>query len=100
IVANREKICRITGKFQETTAVNKPKTLAEFKEKAQGQMEIEELRQARKVEKSNNIKGNSKSKKPNTNNNNRETKKFFNQHPNMKHTHNSTLRRKTSSRRP
>ncbi|MED6210009.1 hypothetical protein PIB30_060056 [Stylosanthes scabra] len=33
-------------KFQEIIAVNKPKTLAEFREKAQGQMEIEELRQA------------------------------------------------------
>ncbi|XP_016191946.1 uncharacterized protein LOC107632810 [Arachis ipaensis] len=31
------------GKFQETIAVTKMKTLAEFREKADGQMEIEEL---------------------------------------------------------
>ncbi|XP_072084713.1 uncharacterized protein [Arachis hypogaea] len=40
------------GKFQETIAVAKPKTLAEFREKAKGQIDIEELRQARKAEKS------------------------------------------------
>ncbi|XP_052114525.1 uncharacterized protein LOC127745613 [Arachis duranensis] len=39
-------------KFQETITVAKPKTLAEFREKAKGQMEIEELRQARNSEKS------------------------------------------------
>ncbi|XP_072087390.1 uncharacterized protein [Arachis hypogaea] len=39
------------GKFQETIAVAKPKTLAEFREKARGQIDIEELRQARKSEK-------------------------------------------------
>ncbi|XP_016185024.1 uncharacterized protein LOC107626644 [Arachis ipaensis] len=39
------------GKFQETIAVAKPKTLAEFREKAKGQIDIEELRQARKSEK-------------------------------------------------
>nr|XP_025616499.1 uncharacterized protein LOC112708784 [Arachis hypogaea] len=40
------------GKFQETIAVAKPKTLAEFREKAKGQIDIEELRQARKSERS------------------------------------------------
>ncbi|XP_072056251.1 uncharacterized protein [Arachis hypogaea] len=40
------------GKFQETIAVAKPKTLAEFREKAKGQIDIEELRQARKSDKS------------------------------------------------
>ncbi|XP_057719971.1 uncharacterized protein LOC130934409 [Arachis stenosperma] len=40
------------GKFQETIAVAKPKTLAEFQEKAKGQIDIEELRQARKSDKS------------------------------------------------
>nr|XP_025627954.1 uncharacterized protein LOC112721096 [Arachis hypogaea] len=40
------------GKFQETIAVAKPKTLAEFCEKAKGQIDIEELRQARKSDKS------------------------------------------------
>ncbi|XP_057740512.1 uncharacterized protein LOC130957685 [Arachis stenosperma] len=40
------------GKFQEAIAVAKPKTLAEFREKAKGQIDIEELRQARKAEKS------------------------------------------------
>ncbi|XP_072077773.1 uncharacterized protein [Arachis hypogaea] len=40
------------GKFQETIAVAKPKTLAEFREKAKGQIDIEELRQARRAEKS------------------------------------------------
>nr|XP_025669812.1 uncharacterized protein LOC112769519 [Arachis hypogaea] len=40
------------GKFQETIAVAKPRTLAEFREKAKGQIDIEELRQARKNEKS------------------------------------------------
>ncbi|XP_015935581.1 uncharacterized protein LOC107461575 [Arachis duranensis] len=40
------------GKFQETIAVSKPKTLAEFREKAKGQIDIEELRQARKSDKS------------------------------------------------
>ncbi|XP_072074432.1 uncharacterized protein [Arachis hypogaea] len=39
-------------KFQETIAVAKPKTLAEFREKAKGQIDIEELRQARKSDKS------------------------------------------------
>ncbi|XP_057760292.1 uncharacterized protein LOC130980650 [Arachis stenosperma] len=36
------------GKFQETIAVAKPQTLAEFREKAKGQIDVEELRQARK----------------------------------------------------
>nr|XP_025682208.1 uncharacterized protein LOC112783462 [Arachis hypogaea] len=40
------------GKFQEAIAVSKPKTLAEFREKAKGQIDIEELRQARKAERS------------------------------------------------
>ncbi|XP_072088241.1 uncharacterized protein [Arachis hypogaea] len=39
------------GKFQEAIAVAKPKTLEEFREKAQDQIEIEELREARKSEK-------------------------------------------------
>ncbi|XP_057734561.1 uncharacterized protein LOC130950004 [Arachis stenosperma] len=39
------------GKFQETIAVAKPKTLAEFREKAKGQIDIKELRQARKSDK-------------------------------------------------
>nr|XP_025662101.1 uncharacterized protein LOC112757758 [Arachis hypogaea] len=38
-------------KFQETIAVNKPKMLEEFQEKAVGQMEIEELREAWRMEK-------------------------------------------------
>ncbi|XP_072064465.1 uncharacterized protein [Arachis hypogaea] len=38
-------------KFQETIAVAKPKTLAEFREKAKGQIDIEELRQVRKSDK-------------------------------------------------
>ncbi|MED6181608.1 hypothetical protein PIB30_020872 [Stylosanthes scabra] len=62
------------GKFQETIAVNNPKTLAEFREKEQGQMETEELRQARNVEKSNNIKVNNKPNRP-IPSNNREAKK-------------------------
>ncbi|XP_016192089.1 uncharacterized protein LOC107632963 [Arachis ipaensis] len=41
------------GKFQETIVVSKPKTLAEFREKAKGQIDIEELRQARKSDKTN-----------------------------------------------
>ncbi|XP_072059698.1 uncharacterized protein [Arachis hypogaea] len=48
------------GKFQETIAVSKPKTLAEFREKAKGQIDIEELRQARKAEKSASIKDDDK----------------------------------------
>ncbi|XP_057740308.1 uncharacterized protein LOC130957468 [Arachis stenosperma] len=36
------------GKFQETIAIAKPKILAEFREKAKGQIDIEELRQAQK----------------------------------------------------
>ncbi|XP_057733872.1 uncharacterized protein LOC130949061 [Arachis stenosperma] len=39
------------GKFQETITVAKPKTLVEFHEKAKGQIDIEELRQARKSDK-------------------------------------------------
>ncbi|XP_072094086.1 uncharacterized protein [Arachis hypogaea] len=39
------------GKFLKTIAVAKPKTMAEFREKAKGQIDIEELRQARKIEK-------------------------------------------------
>ncbi|XP_016199057.1 uncharacterized protein LOC107640023 [Arachis ipaensis] len=39
------------GKFRETIAVTKPKTLEEFRERAAGQMEIEELREAKKIEK-------------------------------------------------
>ncbi|XP_025635775.1 uncharacterized protein [Arachis hypogaea] len=42
-----------TGKFQEIIAVAKPKTLAEFREKAKGQIDIEELRQAQKSDKPN-----------------------------------------------
>ncbi|XP_025616802.1 uncharacterized protein [Arachis hypogaea] len=41
------------GKFQETIAVAKPRTLSEFCEKAKGQIDIEELRQTRKSEKTN-----------------------------------------------
>ncbi|XP_016169167.1 uncharacterized protein LOC107611787 [Arachis ipaensis] len=39
------------GKFQEAIVVAKPKTLAEFQEKVKGKIDIEELRQARKVDK-------------------------------------------------
>ncbi|XP_015953821.1 uncharacterized protein LOC107478193 [Arachis duranensis] len=39
------------GKFRETIAVTKPKILEEFRERAVGQMEIEELREAEKAEK-------------------------------------------------
>ncbi|XP_025675910.1 uncharacterized protein [Arachis hypogaea] len=39
------------GKFQETIVVAKPKTMVEFREKAKGQINVEELRQARKTEK-------------------------------------------------
>ncbi|XP_015954600.1 uncharacterized protein LOC107478958 [Arachis duranensis] len=39
------------GKFRETITVAKPKTMAEFYEKAKGQIDIDELRQARKTEK-------------------------------------------------
>ncbi|XP_057760916.1 uncharacterized protein LOC130981340 [Arachis stenosperma] len=39
------------GKFQEAIAVEKPKMLEEFRKKAQGQIEIEELREARRNEK-------------------------------------------------
>ncbi|MED6171835.1 hypothetical protein PIB30_044476 [Stylosanthes scabra] len=52
------------GKFQEAIAVNKSMTLAEFREKAQGQMEIEELRQARQTDKTD---FNKKPNKPNNN---------------------------------
>ncbi|XP_016177634.1 uncharacterized protein LOC107619914 [Arachis ipaensis] len=37
------------GKFRETIAITKPKTLEEFRERAAGQMEIEELREANKT---------------------------------------------------
>ncbi|XP_016163173.1 uncharacterized protein LOC107605718 [Arachis ipaensis] len=40
------------SKFQEAIAVAKLKTLAEFREKAKGQIDIKELHQARKAEKS------------------------------------------------
>ncbi|XP_016193033.1 uncharacterized protein LOC107633959 [Arachis ipaensis] len=36
------------GKFRETIAITKPKTLEEFRERAAGQMEIEELHEAQK----------------------------------------------------
>ncbi|XP_072071918.1 uncharacterized protein [Arachis hypogaea] len=39
------------GKFRETIAITKPKTLEEFRERAAGQMEIEELRKAQKSDK-------------------------------------------------
>ncbi|XP_057720216.1 uncharacterized protein LOC130934690 [Arachis stenosperma] len=39
------------GKFRETIAITKPKTLEEFRERAAGQMEIEELREAQKSDK-------------------------------------------------
>ncbi|XP_016168031.1 uncharacterized protein LOC107610495 [Arachis ipaensis] len=39
------------GKFQETIAIAKPKTMAEFREKNKGQIDIEKLRQAWKTEK-------------------------------------------------
>ncbi|XP_072076680.1 uncharacterized protein [Arachis hypogaea] len=38
------------GKFRETIAITKPKTLEEFRERAAGQMEIEELREANRTE--------------------------------------------------
>ncbi|XP_057734207.1 uncharacterized protein LOC130949538 [Arachis stenosperma] len=38
------------GKFQEAIAVSKPKTLEEFRDKATGQIEIEELHEARRIE--------------------------------------------------
>ncbi|XP_016199988.1 uncharacterized protein LOC107640996 [Arachis ipaensis] len=38
------------GKFKETIAVTKPKTLEEFRERAAGQMEIEELCEAKRTE--------------------------------------------------
>ncbi|XP_057746201.1 uncharacterized protein LOC130965458 [Arachis stenosperma] len=50
------------GKFQETIAVSNPKTLAEFREKAKGQIDVEELRQARKTEKSAAVKDDDKSR--------------------------------------
>ncbi|XP_072088112.1 uncharacterized protein [Arachis hypogaea] len=56
------------GKFQEAIAVAKPRTLAEFREKAKGQIDIEELRQARKSEKSATTKDDEKP---------RETRKSF-----------------------
>ncbi|MED6139797.1 hypothetical protein PIB30_087330 [Stylosanthes scabra] len=65
------------SKFQETIAVNKPKTLAEFREKAQGQMEIEELRQARNSEKPNNNKNDNRSNRLHPNGNNGDSKKSF-----------------------
>ncbi|XP_020961065.1 uncharacterized protein LOC110263677 [Arachis ipaensis] len=37
------------GKFRETIAITKPRTLEEFRERAAGQMEIEELREANKT---------------------------------------------------
>ncbi|XP_057724061.1 uncharacterized protein LOC130940023 [Arachis stenosperma] len=55
------------GKFQETITVTKPKTLAEFREKAKGQIDVEELRLARRTEKSATNKDDDKnrdSKKP------------------------------------
>ncbi|XP_015961374.1 uncharacterized protein LOC107485361 [Arachis duranensis] len=39
------------GKFRETIAITKPKSLEEFRERAAGQMEIEELQEAQKVDK-------------------------------------------------
>ncbi|XP_072076554.1 uncharacterized protein [Arachis hypogaea] len=39
------------GKFQETITITKPKILEEFRERAAGQMEIEELREAQKPDK-------------------------------------------------
>ncbi|XP_057756554.1 uncharacterized protein LOC130975843 [Arachis stenosperma] len=39
------------GKFQDTIAVTKPKTMAKFREKAKGQIDIEKLRQAHKTKK-------------------------------------------------
>ncbi|XP_057762449.1 uncharacterized protein LOC130982453 [Arachis stenosperma] len=44
------------GKLQETIIVAKPKTLAEFCEKAKGQMKIKELLQVQKSEKNQNSK--------------------------------------------
>ncbi|XP_015947848.1 uncharacterized protein LOC107472835 [Arachis duranensis] len=39
------------GKFRETIAITKPKVLEEFRERAAGQIEIEELREAQKTDK-------------------------------------------------
>ncbi|XP_016192002.1 uncharacterized protein LOC107632878 [Arachis ipaensis] len=60
-------------KFQETIAVGKPKTLAEFREKAKGQINIEELRQARKSDK---IYYRDKDKTPSTKKNFKLTTRF------------------------
>ncbi|XP_057760393.1 uncharacterized protein LOC130980761 [Arachis stenosperma] len=57
------------GKFQKTIAVAKPKTMAEFREKAKGQIDIEELQKAQKIEKphyreNNRTRDNKKNPKP------------------------------------
>ncbi|MED6212004.1 hypothetical protein PIB30_078982 [Stylosanthes scabra] len=88
-----------SGKFQETIAVNKPKTLAEFREKAQGQMEIEELRQQGTW----NNPTTAKMTTGQTDNAQMATieipKKIFNQPLGLKSTHNSTPRKRTSSKK-
>ncbi|XP_016172407.1 uncharacterized protein LOC107614788 [Arachis ipaensis] len=52
------------GKFRETIAITKPKSLEEFRERAAGQMEIEELREAQKMDKQPTRRGEEKIFKP------------------------------------
>ncbi|XP_015960179.1 uncharacterized protein LOC107484080 [Arachis duranensis] len=62
------------GKFRETIAITKPKTLEEFRERAAGQMEIEELREAQKTDKQPHRRDEDKMFRPP---NNKEPKKPF-----------------------
>nr|XP_025631058.1 uncharacterized protein LOC112723915 [Arachis hypogaea] len=62
------------GKFQETIIITKPKTLAEFREKATTQIEIEELRALRKAEKPNSHR---EDERRNKHSNNKTDQKLF-----------------------
>ncbi|XP_057719388.1 uncharacterized protein LOC130933792 [Arachis stenosperma] len=62
------------GKFWETIAITKPKTLEEFRERAAGHMEIEELREAQKSDKQPHRRDEEKALRSPSN---RDTKKLF-----------------------
>ncbi|XP_016167956.1 uncharacterized protein LOC107610416 [Arachis ipaensis] len=75
-------------KFQKAIAVAKPKTLEEFREKATGQIEIEELRETRRNERPTAIREEDRPYRSQS----RDPKKSINLRQSMTHTQSSTRR--------
>nr|XP_025692362.1 uncharacterized protein LOC112794586 [Arachis hypogaea] len=80
------------SKFQEMITVTKPKTLDEFREKAVGQIEVKELREARKTDKH---LPKREEEKAFRSSGNKESKNLSSSHPNLIPTPDSTSKGKT-----